>query len=286
MSVTAEELTGLSEQEQAALADDAGDDAPETAEATEAEPEPAGAEPSAAEASDADEVSADDAPASTEPDGKNDQAEPFVPLYRAKPVADFDGQISALESQKKDLRTKYQDGDLDLDEYEDQREKIEDQARALREENFKATFAKEQEEQFKEQKWQWEGRRFLDNNPQFEQNEAIFNALNANVIALQNKAIREGKDQYDPEIIIEAKRQLEEALALVGGAKPADPASRPPASKAKPEVPPNLGDLPAADVAETGGDEFAHLDKLDGMALEAELAKLSKADQDRYLRGG
>ena len=57
-----------------------------------------------------------------------------------------------------------------------------------------------------------------------------------------------------------------------------------PASKNEGVVPPNLGKLPAATANDTDDGKFAHLDRLEGVAFEDALAKLSDAQRDEYLR--
>ena len=49
-------------------------------------------------------------------------------------------------------------------------------------------------------------------------------------------------------------------------------------------IPPNLGKLPAATANDTDDGKFAHLDRLEGVAFEDALAKLSDAQRDEYLR--
>lgn len=51
-------------------------------------------------------------------------------------------------------------------------------------------------------------------------------------------------------------------------------------------IPKTLASLPAAEISETGNVEFAYLEKLEGVQLEQELAKISKdpAKEARYLR--
>ena len=51
-------------------------------------------------------------------------------------------------------------------------------------------------------------------------------------------------------------------------------------------VPPSLSSVPnaGADDASTGESEFGYLEKLSGLELEAELARMSPAKQERYLR--
>lgn len=268
MSVTEAELEGLGEEERAALRDE---------DESEAETEEEVGEPEA-EAEDEAEPEAEaaaDEPEQAKPD------EPFIPRYQANPVENFDQHLTALNEQKRSLRTQYNDGDIDLDEYEAQREKVETDILTLREANFKATIAQEQQVQLEQQKWMWEVGRFLDDNPYIKESRAAFRAVDALIIDLKQDPANQGKpNQW---FLNEAKRQYEEAPR--GASQPVASKEPPKQGKAKKALPPNLGDMPSAEIPDTGGDEWAHLDKLDGMALESALAKLSQAEQERYLRG-
>ena len=270
MSMTDAELEGLSDEERAALADQSEDDA------TEAETLAALAKGDDDDAEDTAADVDDDVPA---------EPEPFVPRYQADPVADFDEQMQQLAEQKKTLRTQYLDGDLDLDDYEDQREQIEAQTQALREANLKATLAAEQSQQAAAQRWEWEQERFFSQkaNSVYKDDALLAASLDAAIKALasdQSNASRPMSWYLE-----EADRQVRERfnrLAPAGAAPAQHPTAK---SKGKPPVPPSLADMPTAELNETGGnDEFAHLDKLNGMALEAALAKLPPSEAERYLR--
>ena len=268
MSVSEAELEELGEEERAALMDEEDE--------AEAEDE---AEPEAEAAADEPEQEAE-AEAEPEPEQAATD-EPFIPRYQANPVENFDENLATLNEQKRSLRTQYNDGDIDLDEYEEQREKVETDILTLREANFKATIAQEQQAQLEQQKWMWEVGRFLDDNPYIKENRAAFRAVDALIIDLKQDPANQGKSNQW--FLSEAKRQYEEAPR---GASPPVASKEPPKrGKTKKALPPNLGDMPSAEIPDTGGDEWAHLDKLDGMALESALAKMSPAEQERYLRG-
>jgi hypothetical protein len=258
MSVTPEELEGLSDIEREALENDDDldtGDLPDLGDEDDEEPE--AQEP---------EASAPDQAASPEP---------FIPVFQAQPVEDYDGKLAALDAQKRELRTQYQDGDLDLDDYEDKRDAIDSEILTLREANLKASLAAEQAQQVQAQRWQWEVSRFLDENPYIKENRGAFLAVDAIIIDLKKTPEHAGKP--DRWYLEEAKRMYHDAPRGAADSKPSGKTTRR-------SPPPSLGDMPAAELSETSGSEWAHLDRLGGLELEAALAKLSPAEQDRYLQ--
>lgn len=70
--------------------------------------------------------------------------------------------------------------------------------------------------------------------------------------------------------------------AAAPGAAPAAPATRKPAAVDRSTLPPTLAGVPAAADASVGS-EFAHLDGLEGTALEKALARMTADQQERYL---
>ena len=295
--MSADELAGLSDEERAAIegeeheeqdereilkalagadeGDDADDDEDEAGdeEAEDSAPE-AKSEPASDEASGAESIR---------------EPEPFVPRYQAEPVADYEARGTEIAERKKALRAQYQDGEFGLDQYEDQRDALDAELLALREANLKAALAAEQAQQASAQRWQWEQERFFgaEANAIYRQDPILASALDTAVKALAQDPANEQKPMRW--FLDEADRITRERIAkLVGVPVPAaSPATESKVKQKvpKPTLPPNLGDLPSAELPETGQDEWAHLDKLDGMALEQALAKLSAADQERYLRG-
>lgn len=291
--MSVDELAGLSDEERAAIAgdeheeqdereilkalagaqegDDADDDDEDEAgdeEAEDSAPE-AKPEPAADEASDAEPTR---------------EPEPFTPRYQAEPVADYEARVAEIAERKKALRTQYQDGEFGLDRYEEQRDALDAELLVLREANLKATLAAEQAQQASAQRWQWEQERFFgaEANAIYRQDPILASALDTAVKALAQDPANEQKPMRW--FLDEADRITRERIAKLVGASPATEIKVKPKAQ-KPTLPPNLGDLPSAELPETGQDEWAHLEKLDGMALEQALAKLSPADQERYLRG-
>ena len=72
--------------------------------------------------------------------------------------------------------------------------------------------------------------------------------------------------------------------AKAPAAAPSPPVKPPRAAADRSQLPPTLAHIPAAaDPTVTGSDEFAHIDRLSPSAAERAIAKLTPAEQDRYL---
>ena len=299
-AVTDDEMNMLSDEERAALAD--GDKAAGSAAgdlgATEVIPDdkPAAATTPGGDDDDDDEAPAGDAPADETPADETpadetpaasigEREEPFVPTYRAEPVENYAEKIAAIDKQ-------FEDGELTMAEYNRQRD-------ALVRQQTKAEIADDQNEQLSRQRWQWEVKHFIKDisrNEGIDYNRPLLNAaLDTAVKALAAETDAAGNlinvNKEGDWFLQEAHKRVKEELGL--GRKPEAPDNTPPkpAKGAGPRlVPTTLAQVPAAELPDTGAaDPFANIDKMfeAGRTEEAEmeLAKLSKADQLKYLRG-
>ena len=267
-TTTDEELAGLSDEERAALADD--EDSAEDVEILKSI------------ANDDDDDEQDDAPVGdAQPDALTAaEPEPFTPKYDAPPVEGYAEQLAALAESKKALRQQYQDGDLELDAYEDARDAIESQVLSLRESNLKATLAAEQTIQTAQQRWQWEQDRFFVGAKEIYRSDRLLNeAFSAAVKSLAADPANEAKPMTW--YLDEAERMTRASFGKAFGDSPKAEAQR---KAERLKVPPNIGAMPGAELPDVTADEWSHLEKLDGMELERALSKLSPTDQDRYLR--
>lgn len=319
--MTEEELAGLSAEEREALA---GDDAER--DALKAVVDEAGGD----DDDDADSAGGGDKEGAGDIDGgeaktpvvAEEKDEPFLPVYHAEAVADYDAKVKALADERIALKTKFTDGDLTVDEYDEELAKLETQRDELRMAKAKAEIASEQNEQMAKQKWQWEIGRFMRSAAKegFEyrvpEAQAAFDkakesgdeaAITAARAALRTtRMLNSALDQVvkdlandedsqglSDEAILE--RAHEEIKARFGkqAASPRADAKVDPKTAAindrRPNlkaVPKALADVPAAgsDDSANGDSEFGHLDKLDGMELENAVAAMSKEKQDRWAR--
>jgi hypothetical protein len=228
-------------------------------------------------------VAADDTTTAAADSDDDVGAPEFRSVYTVEPVQDFDGKMAAFKAQKDALRAQFTDGEIDIDKFDESKDAIVAQEQALREQQLKYTIAVEQNEQNNIARWNWEQDRFFESEANaIYKNKLVMASLDTAVKDLANQP--ENANRPAAWFLKEADRQVREAMGLTA-APAADKKKDPPPSR-KPDltkIPPNLGGLPAAEVAETGTGEFAHLENLDGIKLEQALAKLTPDEQARYL---
>jgi hypothetical protein len=202
--------------------------------------------------------------------------------YQVDPVENFDARMAEFGTQKTDLRAKFKDGDLDIDAYEEAKDAITIQETALREQKFKADISAEQIEQAGKARWEWEQDRFFK-----DASNAMYK--DKYVLAAFDAAVRDlGGDPKNADW--DGAKFLSEADKLVrsrfGVKEQIKIDEKLPAAQRKPDlsvVPKTLSSLPAAEIASTGEvDEFAHIDRLSGLAYEKAVAKLSDAERERF----
>ena len=241
-----------------------------------------------------------------------DEDEPFVSVYTAPPVEDYDKKAGALDTRVKEATEKFKAGDMTLEDYDAERANVERERRDLDAAKLKADIAGEQQVQTAEQRWTWEINRFYrrvakDEGVNYTGSTLLLSALDTRVKELAN--MRENQDKDSTWFLEEAHRQVKAELGIGrkaqaaadddAGKKAAEAkaktdtetkkklaeqaAARRPARK---DLPRDIGGLPAAG-ADTGAgdDEFAALDNLEGMELENALARMPKEKADRYLTG-
>lgn len=266
-----DELEGLSDEERAALEDEEDETTEEAEDEEEGDDEPAAKAPEA------------EAKAEPPPEQEPVVEKEFIPQWKPDPVEDFETKMSEIDARKRELRTQYREGDIDIDTYEELREAVDGEALALREAQFKAQIAEEQQAQVMQQRWQWEIERFLSQPANAQYRADAENSRNSELDAVVRVLGQDPKNSEKPMtwFLEEADRWVRARYGETG--KPAEK----PKAKPKAPIPPSLANLPAADLADVeGDDEFAKLDRVeDGMELERMLSKMSEAEQTRYLRG-
>ena len=143
-----------------------------------------------------------------------------------------------------------------------------------------------------DQHWNWEVDRFVDENDQFK-NPVVYGALRGALEELYADADNAGNPYRW--FLRQAASSVRDAFNLDTPAIPASEGTKNDEvrraeqiqddRKGNPQNPPpkTLGAIPAAAETEESTDEFAQIDKLEGMDLEAALAKMPKAKSDQYL---
>jgi hypothetical protein len=299
-TLTPEELAAMNDtdpEEEAALARiasgaaDEDDDGDDEEEAPAAAPAPAAKEtaPTA------------ETPPSEKPEGEAPPAAAAEPerrsnAFRAELPADFADQQAALKASADALRQQFKDGDIDVDEYEAQRETLTDQRSKLDALALKADIAKDMETQSAEALWKAAiDRQFVaaasaeGGGIDYKTDKAKVADLDLFVKTLANNPANGDKDS--DWFMREAHKRV---LALhdikpTGAPANADPAKLAAANAArKPPtdaLPRGLANVPGADNATDMAGEFDHIDRLDGVELEAALSKLSADQRSKYLAG-
>lgn len=256
---TADDLDALR-----AIAGEGEDDAPADTEAKPADPV----------AEDTEDDAEEDAVPADKPE--------FTPQYHADPVADFDAQMAAIGDDKKALRQKLNEGDLSLDEYDAEKDALAERERVLREQQFKAQLAAEQNQQTAMQRWRWEQDNFFaDAHNAIYKDDLLLSAFDHAVRKLGAEEANASKPHRW--FLTEADRMVRERFSQPAAEKPVERTSRKPDLSV---IPKTLGNLPAADIPSTGGEasEFAHIDRLTGLDLEDAVAAMSDTERERYRR--
>jgi hypothetical protein len=304
--VSTDELAGLGPEEIKALkGDDAGDDDTTDEEddagtddtsdtdgddAADGNDDDQGSGEDDAEAKAAAEAAAAEAAAAAE--NKDDSAvKPDLREFQAElavnPVENYDQKMKDIQTKRDDLAAKLKTGEIDLEDYLPQDRALQTEETDLRIQQSTADNNAHQNLKIAEQRWMWQQEQFFEAEKNAIYKDPIIeSALNTAVKNLANDPANVNRSGMW--FLTEGDRLVRERFNL---GKPAadDKGSGDDKSKKDPrkpnltEVPPTLGNLPAAESSETGADEFAHLDKLSGMDLEQALARLTPEQTDRYL---
>lgn len=304
MGIKDEEMEGLSDEERAALEDDddeadilgkiAGDD--EDDDDDEAGDDNKSGDAADDDASDdaagaaADDTGTDAGGDTGEGDAGGDTAgadaalavpDEFRPEFKATVPEGLAEKLTDLETQSTDLLAKFKEGDIDLPEFMTQKAAIDDEKLKLMLADGQAKWAEGQNTDTREQRWKWEQERFFGSQKaEIYKDPIILAALDASVKQIAADPANTKKPAAF--FLEEADRQIRKRFNM--GSEPVDkvvekPNRQPDLSK----VPKTLAQLPAAEMAETGDVEFAYLEKLDGIALEMALRKLTPDQEARYL---
>lgn len=265
-------------------AEDAADDAQ-----AEDESEPA-ADPVAAAGADDAQPAVDAEPvAEATPEAQPAAAEVKQPqsapiLVLAAPE-DADAKLADIATKKAELTQQWEDGIVTGKEYQTELDALNDQQFEIRAAVREANMAAEMENQRINREWTASCERFLNANPAYrdEKRQAL---LSDYIKALAN--VSSNATLTNEQALAKAHRMVQVDLGEeVTAAPAAQPAKVTQHKVPKPEVPPNIGNLPAAGMQDTGGGEFASLDRLqstDPIAYEDKLMSMSQVQRDRYLR--
>jgi hypothetical protein len=226
--------------------------------------------------------------------GETIEARPFSGELAVNLVENFDQKIADIKDKKAALRKQLDEGEIEMSAYEAQVDELTEEATALRIQQSTAENNAKQNEHLAIERWKWEQEQFFGQEAnKIYDDKYLGAALNEAVKDLANDP--KNASRSGPWFLAEADKMIRSRFNIQ--ATPVDDGGENKGGKdgkggkenkgRKPDltnIPKTLGGLPAAESIETGGGEFAYLDKLEGMELEAELAKMPKEKADRYLR--
>lgn len=267
-----EELATMRQAEEAKdLPDDdddgEGSNAEESAEATKADKEPA---------------KNDDAPAPAD-----DQKPVDAPIYESTLPDDFEQQREALKAERAELKQKYKDGEIDFDEYEEQRDALADREKSLDRAETKAEIAQDMSAQSERRTWLQTVNSFFDASVSagidYRADDAKRADLDLYVKTLANNPAN--SDKPGEWFLKTADKMVRAQYDLSQATESQKPNGKPSRKAPIDQIPQTLAHVPGGDDASEADSKYADLDKLDGLALETALAKLTPDQRAEYLGG-
>jgi hypothetical protein len=249
--------------------DDGDDDAPPVEGKPEAQPEPAEA--------------AEEEPA--------EEPKPLTPRYEARLPSDYDDQIKSLKERDSELRQKFRDGEIDIDERDAGLSALSEQREQLLVARAKAEISHEMTTQTAQSQWQTEinkaiARAAKEDGVDYRKDQAMANDWDqfVRILAANPQHADKSMDWF----LAEAHKRV---MALHGVAKapavPKDPLAEAKAKRKPPldAAPKTLAQVPGSDGPGDVGSEFADVEALDGWELEQAIARMSPAQRAKYLKG-
>ncbi len=210
------------------------------------------------------------------------------PTYKAELPADYEDKVAANKAALTDLRTKFDNGEVDAAEYHSKLDELQEQRADLREAKTRAQVASEMQEQAEAGAWLSAINTFVADAAtkaelglvDYAKDHAKASDLDGFIKALASSPENAAKPHR---WFLEEGHKRVVALHGIATGKTAAPAQRKPDASA---VVTNLADVPGGGGdADPSGDEFSDLDKLSGLEYERALAGLSLEKRERYLRG-
>lgn len=309
MSYTEDELSGLTDEERAALEEAGEDDTTTTmAESLEGDGDDASGEDTTgkgdADADDAAGKANDDdqgdgtagdggAGAGADADAGTEQpnqaaatidAGKPAPLLVAEAPADAEARLAAIGQQKSDLIAKFDDGDITAKEYQTSLDQLAKEERGIERAVDKARLASEMRQQQEVNNWMGQVEKFTSTeHPEYGTSKVRWMALDAFVKEIGSDPANAGLS--GPQILAQAHQRVVDDLGE-SAAKPKADGKQPPLKGSKALPPKTLAAVPAAESNTMEDGRWAALDRLqanDPMAHEDKLMKLSEAERDEYL---
>lgn len=216
-----------------------------------------------------------------------------VPRYEAQLPSNYDDQIKALKDRDAELRQKFKDGEIDIDERDAGLSELSEQREQLLVLRAKAEISQEMTQQTAQQSWQTEINKFVaraakDDGLDYRKDPAKAADWDQFVRILAAKP--ENNDKPMDWFLAEAHRRVQALHGLTpkaDGGQRRDPVADA-VAKRKPPIdaaPKNLSQVPGGDGPGDVTGEFADIEALEGQAYEDAIARMSPAQREKFLRG-
>lgn len=231
-------------------------------------------------------------PEQTAPVAKAEPAAPQVaqaPILVAQAPEDAEAKLAEIASKKEALADQYEAGEITLKDMMKQADALSKEALDIEMARREAELAQKMEAQRVQNVWVQDCNNFLAAHAEYKDAERL-QQLDETIKALARIPSNAGMSNQDA--LAKAHRMVramngEPVDDAPKAAAPAPAKVAPPQVK-KPEIPPDIGKLPAAAMNDTTGGEFAALESLrksgNVEAYEDALSSLSEAARARYLR--
>jgi hypothetical protein len=237
-------------------------------------------------AADAPAAAAAEADTTTEDDLQDEVG--FTPNLRVDTVEDYEKKMADINAKRDDLVKQLEDGDIEMKDYVVADRKLSEEQTDLRINQRDAENAIKQNEHIALQRWNATQEAFFADEKTAEYYDSKKRAELLDTTVKNLARLPENVNKSGMWFLKEADKRVR--AHFDGDKKPEVKAPAVNKDSRKPDlsaVPKSLATLPNADISETGSDEFAYMDGLEGAELERELAKLAKdpAKEARYLQG-
>lgn len=217
-----------------------------------------------------------------------------APRYEAKLPSDYDDQIKSLKERDAELRQKFKDGEIDIDERDAGLAELTEQREQLLVARAKAEISQEMTQQSAAQQWQATVNRALNDFAKPENGGIDYRKdtgkqadLDQFVKLLANK--EENADRPMEWFLAEAHKRVQALHGIAVATKAKLDTVDEAKAKRKPPVaaaPKTLAQVPGSDGPGDVDDQFADIASLDGWELEQAIARMTPAQREKFARGG
>ena len=210
-----------------------------------------------------------------------EQALPTTPRPRgvidATLPEDYDQRVAANEKALADLDKAYDDGDISHSEWRQQMRKLDRESLDLMMLKERAQLAHESSQQALLNHWQGLIQPFLAKHPELGEDEVSMSGFDSYLKQVTGPVMQAGGAPGQAEIDKAYGLWCKRFNFTPAGEQQAAPAGKKPIT-----APPTLGGLPVSNGNSVEDGRWAALDRLEGVAFEEALAKLSPSELDEY----